>query len=48
MILKEVDVPSLGVQNVGRNAGKGVEAGEQLLQLLLVKQYVHKKRPPRS
>ena len=44
MALKEVDVPALGVQNVGRDAGEHVEVGDQLEQLLLVKENIHKER----
>ena len=41
MPLVEVDVPALGVQDVGRHAGEDVEVGQQLEKLLLVKKNIH-------
>ena len=46
--LEEVDVPALGVQDVGRDAGENIEVGEQPLQLLLVEKDVHGVHPSSS
>ena len=38
---EQVDVPALGVQNIGRQAGEEIEIGNQSAQTLLVKQRIH-------
>ena len=42
MPLEDVDIPALRVQDVSRYAGKYIEVGQQLKELLLVKQNVHR------
>ena len=46
MPLKQVDVPPLGIQNIGRHPGEDVEVGYQLEELLGIKQYVHGGKAP--
>ena len=41
MSAEQVDVPALWVQDVGGQAGENFQIGNQLAQLLLIKEYVH-------
>ena len=41
MSLKQVDVPPLRVQDVGGQSGEDVQVGNELTQLLFIKQCIH-------
>ena len=45
MVFKQVNVPPLGVQDIGGSTGKYIEVGDQLQQLVLIKQNIQAYHP---
>ena len=45
MPFEQMDIPPLGIQDVGRYAGEYIQVGQQLIQLLLIEQDAHRIPP---